>query len=149
MEGAHKGHAALFHKDAVFLCDRKAGPDHPLGRDPPQTDHDLGPQDAELFPQPGHTGFALVGQGVAVVGRPAFDDVGDVAVFVPVQVDGKKVFVQQLAAAAHKGQALLVLVLAGALAHEQYFGVRSALPKDHVLAGLAQRTPGAGQAFFL
>ena len=149
MEGAHKGHPALLHKDAVLLGHRKAGPDHPLGRDPPQTDHDLGPQQAELFPQPGHAGFALVGQGVPVVGRPALDDVGNVAVLVPVQVDGEEILVQQLAAAPHKGQALLVLALAGALAHEQHLRVCGALTKDHVLAGLAQGAAGAGKAFFL
>ncbi len=82
----------------------------------------------ELFPEPGHTGFALGGQRVAVLGRAALDDVGDVAVFASVQIDGKQVFVQQLAAAAHKGQALLVLALAGAFAHEQHLGIWTPCP---------------------
>ena len=89
----------------------------------------------ELFPEPGHTGLALGGQRVTVVGRAALDDVGNVAVFAPVQIDGKQVFVQQLAAAAHKGQALLVLALARAFAHEQHLGSLDTLPEHHMGAG--------------
>lgn len=149
VEGAHEGDAALFGENAVFLGHRKAGPNHPLGRNPAQAYHDFGPQNPELFPQPGHAGFALVGQRVAVLGRPALDDVGDIAVFGAVQIDGKQVFVQQLAAASHKGQTLFVLALAGALAYKQDLGVFHALSKDNVLPGLAQRAAGAGQALGL
>ena len=80
-------------------------------------------QQPELLPQPRHTGFALGGQRVTVLGRAALDDVGDIAVFAAVKVDGKQVFVQQLAAAPHKGQTLLILALAGSLAHKQHLGV--------------------------
>ena len=128
---------------------RKVLPDHPLGRHTPQADHDLRLEQAELLPQPGHTGLALGGQGVAVLRRAALDDVGDIAVLFAVQVDGKEVFVQQLAAAAHKGQALLILALAGAFAHEQHLGVLGALTEHHVRPRFAQPTAAAGKALGL
>ena len=128
---------------------RKVLPDHPLGRHPPQADHDLRPEQTELLPQPGHTGFALGGQGVAVLRRAALDDVSDIAVLFAVQVDGEEVFVQQLAAAAHKGQALLILVLAGAFAHKQYLGVLGTLTEHHVRPRFAQPTAAAGKALGL
>ena len=55
--------------------DGKILPDHPLGGNTPKADHDLGMQQPELLPQPRHTGFALSGQRVAVLGRAALDDV--------------------------------------------------------------------------
>ena len=64
-----------------------------------------------------------------------------------VQINGEQVLVQQLAAAAHERQALLVLALARALAHKEDLGVLRALPKHHIRAGLAQLTLRAGKAF--
>jgi hypothetical protein len=54
--------------------------------------------------------------------------------------------VQQLAAAAHKRQALCVLVGAGAFAHKKNLGVRHTLPKHHMGAGLTQSAALARQA---
>ena len=147
MEGAYEQDAVFFDELAVLLRDRKILADHPLCGDAPEADHDLRLQQTELLPQPRHTGFAFFGLRVAVLGRAALDDVGDVAVFAAVQIDGKKVFVQQLAAAPHKGQALLVLALAGAFAHKEHFGIFGTLPEHHIGAGGAQPAAGAGKAF--
>ena len=68
VEGAHEEDAVLLKEGAVLLGHRKVGPDHPLGGDAAKADHDLGPQQAELLPQPRHTGFALGGERVAVFG---------------------------------------------------------------------------------
>ena len=140
--------AALLKKSNYFgtMLVKMGKADCLLGGDAAQADHDLRPQQTELLPQPGLTGLALGGQRVAVLGRAAFDDVGDVAVGGAVEVDGKEVFVQQLAAAAHEGQALLVLALAGAFAHEQDLGVLHALPEHDAAAGGVQRTALAGEA---
>ena len=91
VEGAHKPYAVLLHKGAVLLGHGEIGADHPLGGDAAQADHDLWLQQLELFPEPWHTGLALGGQRVTVLGRAALDDVGNVAVFAPVQIDGKQV----------------------------------------------------------
>ena len=149
MEGAHKPYAVLLHKGAVLLGHGEIGADHPLGGDAAQADHDLWLQQLELFPEPGHTGLALGGQRVAVLGRAALDDVGNVAVFASVQIDGKQVFVQKLAAAAHKGQALLVLALTRAFAHEQHLSSLDTLPEHHMGAVSAQLTSAAGKALGL
>ena len=146
MEGAHEEDAVLLNEGAVLLGHRKVGPDHPLGGDAAKADHDLGPQQAELLPQPRHTGLALGGERVAVFRRAAFDDVGDIAVLAAVKVDGEQIFIQKLSAAAHEGQPLLVLALAGALADEQNLGVFGALAEHHIRAGLAQAAAAAGKA---
>ena len=145
VERPHEEDAVLLNKGAVFLRHRKVGADHPLGGDAAQADDDFRPQQTELLPQPGHTSLALGGQGVAVLGRAALDDVGDIAVGGTVEVDGEEVFVQQLAAASHEGQALLVLALAGAFAHEEHLGILRALPEHHVVPGGVQRTALTGK----
>ena len=149
VEGAHEPHAVLLHKGAVLLGHGEISADHPLGGDAAQADHDLWLQQPELFPEPWHTGLALSGQRVTVLGRAALDDVGNVAVFAPVQIDGKQVFVQQLAAAAHKGQTLFVLALARAFAHEQHLSSLGTLPEHHMGAVGTQLASAAGKAFGL
>jgi len=57
--------------------------------------------------------------------------------------------VQQLAAAAHKGQALLVLAGAGTFAYKQHLGIGHALAEHHVGARLAQAAALAGETFLL
>ena len=69
VERPHEEDAVLLNKGAVLLRHRKVGAYHPLGGDAAQADDDFRPQQAELLSQPGHTGFALGGQGVAVLGR--------------------------------------------------------------------------------
>ena len=145
MEGAHEQDAALLDELPMLLCHRKVRADHPLRGNAAQTDHDLWPQQTELFPQPGHAGLALGRQRVPVLGRAAFDDVGNIAVPAAVQIDGEQISIQQLAAAAHKRQALLILALAGAFAYKQYFGIFNTLTEHHVGAGLAQLAACAGQ----
>jgi hypothetical protein len=149
VEGTHEQDAALFVQLAMLLGHGEILSDHPLGGNAAKADHDLWLQQAELLPQPGHTGFALSRLGVTVLRRAALDDVCNIAVLRAVKVDGKQIFVQQLAAAPHKGQTLLVLALAGALAHKQHLSVRHALPEHHVRPGGAQLAPGAGKAFGL
>ena len=55
--------------------------------------------------------------------------------------------IQQLAAAPHKGQALLILAGTGALAHKHNLGGGHALPEHNVRAGTAQAAAAAVQAF--
>ena len=145
MQGGHEPHAVLFLEQAVLLGHRDVRPDEPLGGDAPQAHHDLRPDDAELLPQPGQAGVPLFGQRVAVLRRAALDDVGDENVLVPRQVHRGEILVQQLAAAAHKGQALLVLVFAGAFADEHHFRRFGAGAEHHVGAGLTQAALAAGQ----
>ena len=63
VERPHEEDAVLLNKGAVLLRHRKVGAYHPLGGDAAQADDDFRPQQTELLSQPGHTGFALGGQG--------------------------------------------------------------------------------------
>ena len=69
-----------------------------------------------------------------LLGRTAFDDVGDEDVFIAAEMDGAKVLVQQLAGTAHKGKPLLVFVLARRLPDEQHLRLRVAHAEHHVLS---------------
>ena len=66
--------------------------------------------------------------------RAAFYNVGNINIFAAVKINGVQIAVQQLAAAPHKGQALFVLLCAGALADKQHLGIRHALAKHHMAA---------------
>ena len=145
VEGTHEQDAAFFVQLTMLLGHGEILSDHPLGGNAAKADHDLWLQQAELLPQPGHTGFALSRLGVTVLRRAALDDVCNIAVLRAVKVDGKQIFVQQLAAAPHKGQTLLILILAGAFAHKQNFGIFHTLTEHHIGAGLAQLAAGAGK----
>ena len=70
----------------------------------------------------GAAGLELVRLRIAVVGRSALDDVGDIDLL-PRQIDRLQQLIQKLASGAHKGQALLVFVKAGGLADEQDLGL--------------------------
>ena len=120
---------------------------HLLGGHPAQANNNLGPQQQKLLAQPGHAGFAFGRQRVTVLGRAALNNVRNENVALAAQIDRFKVAVQQLAAAADKGQALLVLVRAGPFADKQNFGIGHALAEDDVFAGFAQITAAAGKAF--
>ena len=81
--------------------------------------------------------------------RTALDDVGNVDVLMPVQVDELQHVVQQLAPPAHKGLALKVLVLAGALTDEHDLGVPGAYAEHHIGAFIRQGALLTGEALGL
>ena len=57
--------------------------------------------------------------------------------------------VEQLAAAPHKGQALLILTGTGALAHKHNLGIRHTHTEHNICAGFAQAATAAGQTLLL
>ena len=148
IEGGH-GHAGLFHPLAVLPGDAIVLPDEAHGGDAAQADDDLGPDEGHLVAEIADAGILLGVQGVTVVGGTALDDVGDVHVFLPVQVDELQHVVQQLARPAHKGLALQVLVLPGALAHEQDLRVPAAHAEHHVMPSIRQGAPLTAHAGLL
>ena len=146
MEGGHHQDAALFEKDPVFPGDLDVRLDELHGGDAPQAHQDFRPQQGELVPQPGEAGLLLLGLGVPVLGRAALYHVGDVDVGVPVQVHRGQELVQKLAAPAHEGLPLQVLVLPGALAHEHHLGLPGPGAEHHVVPPLAQAAVLAAEA---
>src|SRR5258708_786320 len=84
----------------------------------------------------------LLGQGVAVAGGPAFDDVGDVDL-VAVDADVAEQLVQQLPRRAHEQLNLEVLVLPGRLTNDHDPGVSAPNSRHRLGPGQMQRAEGA------
>ena len=148
VQGGHP-HPVFLEPLPVLPGDLEVLLDELHGGDAPQTDDDLGPQQRHLVAEIVDAGVLLGVQGVPVLGRAALDDVGDVDVFRPVQVDDGEHLIQQLAAPAHEGLTLQVLVLPGALPHEQDLRVPDPHPEHHMGAGVRQRALLAAQAGLL
>lgn len=136
-DGRHPD-AGLLEPLAVFPGNLKIFLDQAHGGHPAQADDDLGSDQGHLAAQIADAGVLLGVQGVPVLGRTALDDVGDVHVGFPVQIDDLQHVVQQLARPAYEGLALEVLVLAGALADEHDLGIPGARSEDHVVPGVRQ-----------
>ena len=86
----------------MFLGNAIILPDDPFGSDAAQANNDLRPDQSHLIAQILDTGILLRFQGIPVLGRAAFDNVGDVAIGA-VDVDDGKHIVQQFACRADKG----------------------------------------------
>ncbi len=106
-------------------------------------DDDLGLDDVDLPDEELGAGVGLDGLGGAVGGGAALDDVGDVDLLAPEAHGGDHV-VEELAAFADEGEALEVLVGAGAFADEHEAGVGVAVGEDDgAAAGVGEGTAGA------
>ena len=146
MQSCHKQCALLIKKLTVVPRDGKVFSNHLLGGNAAQAHHNFGAQQPELHAQPREAGGGFFRGRVAVFWRAALNNIGNINIFAAVKVNRFQVMVQQLAAAAHKRQALCVLVGAGAFAHKKNLGVRHTLPKHHMGAGLTQSAALARQA---
>lgn len=102
----------------------------------PQADENARPDQRKLPPQVRQAGLSLVVGGIAVAGRAAFDNVGDVQL-VPRHADGGKHAVEQLAGRPDKRPALKVLLAARTLANEHGDGIPAPLAKRGICASLA------------
>ena len=109
--------------------------DETAGGHPAETDEDFRAQKRGLLLEPADAGILLLRQGIAVFGRAAFHDVGDIQVILPGQADSGQHFIQKLATPPDKGFPLEVFVFTGSLAHEENLGVWYPHPEDHVGAG--------------
>ena len=113
-----------------------------LGGEVPQRDDDRRVDERDLLLQVRAARLDLVRRRVAVVGRPALDDVGDVALG-PGQADLlPHEAVEQLARAADERLAGQVLLAARALAHEEQVGRGVADAEDDL--GPPLRPAGSG-----
>ncbi|MNC84976.1 hypothetical protein D3C83_05460 [compost metagenome] len=114
-------------------------------RDLAQRDDQLRPYQVDLAVEIRLARQRLRLLGIAVAGRPAFDDVGNVHVLSALQPDRRQHAVEQLAGLAHERLALRVLVRAGTLAHEQPVGVLVADAEHGLVALRVQRAIGAAR----
>ena len=137
VQGGHP-HPGLPDPLAVLPGDLEVLPDEAAGGDAAQAHDDLGADQGHLGPEIADAGVLLGVQGVPVLGRAALDDVGDVHVLRPVQVDELQHLVQQLAPPAHEGLPLEVLVFPGALADAHDLRVPGPYSEDHVVPAVGQ-----------
>ena len=117
------------------LRDALLGVEQQLRREVPERDDHARLDQRELAVEPRRAGLDLVGLGVAVAGRAALHDVGDVHV-VAGETDPLDELRQQLSGASHERLSLEVLLLAGAFTDEQEVGIGPADAEHHL------RTPG-------
>ena len=148
VNGGHPD-AAFIDPLAVLPGDAVILPDQPFGGDPAQADDDLRLHQSHLVAQVTDAGILLCFQGIPVPGRSALDDVGNIAVMPPGQIDDPQHIVQQLSCRPHKGLPLQVLLLTGALPHEHHIRPGITLAEDHIVPPFAQTTFGASLAGFL
>ena len=118
VEGRHKKYAAFFNEFAVALSYLIILINQLLGGYSAEANYNLGLNQARLLAQPAYTLLLLIGQGVSVFGRAAFNHIRYVDVAFAAQTDGVKVFIKQLTASADEGLALQILVSPGTLADE-------------------------------
>ena len=110
------------------LRDPRAGHER-AHRIPSEGHHDRRVEDLELAAQVRRAGRDLVGLRVAIVGRPALDDVRDEHVLAT-PADVREELDQQVAGPTDERPALAVLVEARALADEHDLGLGVALARD-------------------
>ena len=92
-----------------------------------------------------YAAILLIRLRVPISGWAAFDDVGDIAVGVPVQVDNGEHVVQQHSRRAYKGFTPQILLLPRSFSHKHDVRVRIPHPEHHMVTGGCQ--PAAAAVF--
>src|SRR5207247_4062176 len=115
--------------------------EQPLPGELAQADDDLRPDGADLPLEERLAAQDLVGLGVAVLRRPAFDHVSDPHLGPPHLQALLDDVGEELARPAHEGQALLVFVRPRGLPHEHEGRLGIALAEDDVLPAPRQLAP--------
>ena len=148
MEHRHHPDPLAFDEGPVLAGDPQIWLDQLHARDPAKGDDDPRADQARLLPEISDTAVLLILLRVAVLRRAAFDDVGDVDVFVTVEIDGIEHFVQQLSRSADKGLAFEVLLLARTFADEQDARIRFSYSENNVVPTFAQPALRTAQTSF-
>ena len=132
--------------DAVHARDAGRAARQQLGREVAEGADDARRDELDLAQQVGLAGLDLFGLGVAIVGRPRLEHVGDVDLLAG-KADGGEQLLEKLAGLAHERPALLVFVVAGRLADEHEVAVRVALAEHDARARGASCALLAGLGF--
>lgn len=117
-----KRDAIQFMANAAQSCQRLLGLQQILGGDSANGEDDFGLNQLNLPLQKGMAGSYFLGLRIAITGRSAFEDIGDVNLLA-LQTDGAQHFVEQLPGDANERLALQVLVLPRCLTNQQPVGV--------------------------
>ncbi len=131
MERGHDPNAACGSPAPAETSDRLVGPEHGLGSEGSERHDGPGRDQTDLFLEKWHARGHFVRLRIAVVGRAALQNVGDVDLLAlhPHRLDDLG---EKLPRAADESQTLNVLFVARGLPHEQEVGGRAALPEHDV-----------------
>ncbi len=110
--------------------------------DAPHRQHDLGFQQGDLLFQVGQAFRGFARRRIAIAGRPAFEDIGDVNLLAR-QTDRTQHGIQELTGPAHKGLTLAILIGARRFADNEPFRPLVAHAEHSLSARAAQRAAGA------
>src|SRR5262249_50502227 len=133
-ERRHQLHAVVVVPAAAQLRDRGLHAEQGLDRELPERGDHLLADALELPEEEGLAALHLVGLWIAVLGRPALDDVGDVDVLAPELHPLGDDLGEQLPRPADERLALQVLVPPRSLPHEHQTGTRIAHTEDEMRA---------------
>lgn len=146
MKGCHHQHAAFLRKNAMLFHNPEIWVDKLGGGNPAKADNDFRLDKPELSIKPANAYFLLFRKRVAVLRRPAFDNVCNIDIFISVKVDRIKHFIEELAAAPDKWFSLKVFLLAGPFADEHDFSFWVACPDHYVCPCFVKAAFFAAQA---
>ena len=142
MVGHQHGRAPFLVPATAQRRQGRGGFQHPLRRHPSKQAHHLGRDGFPLGFEPAGAGPHLLGAGIAIVRRPALDDIHDVH-RAAIQPQRGQHPIQQLPRATDERLALRVLVAARRLADEQDVRMRIADAEHHLVPGARQLAGGA------
>src|SRR5262245_17893210 len=131
MERCDNTHAIHIEKLPAQLGNRRGNLKHRLSSKCAEAADNLRPNRCELAPEEWIARGDFIRLGIAIIRRPAFQDIADVDVFA-FEVDGFDDPGQQLACASDKRKTLLVFVETGGFADEDEFGLGIAGAEDDV-----------------
>ena len=140
----HRHHLqpALFKPLTVLPGDLEVAADDAHGGNAAETDDDFRVQQLHLAAQVIDARILLHAERIAVFGRTALDDIGNIDVIAP-EPDDLEHVVKQLTCSSDKGNALRVLVGAGTLADEQHLRAAIAHTENDVGARFPKRALAA------
>ena len=138
VQRAHHKHTVFIKKFAVLFGDFEIGAYKTLCRYSAEADDYPGSYQPHLLTKKRQAGFGLIGHGISVLRRTAFDHVGDKNVSLARKVDRVEHLIKQLTASADERLALFVLVLTGTFAYEHHTGIVGAGSEHYICALFAK-----------
>jgi hypothetical protein len=143
MEGGHHGDAAVGVPGSAGPGDRDVAPEQQARGGFAERDDHARSHGVDLAVEEGSAAGHFVGVGRSVPGRPTLHDVANVDAAARDSQALLDHLGEQLAGAAHEGQAAPVLGLARSLTDEHQPGLRGAVAEYDLRAPLAEATPRA------
>ena len=146
----YRGHkiVTLFKPHTVLLGDLEIGLDKSHCADSAKANDNLGIDMCDLLAKITDAGILLLGKGIAVFGRTAFQNIGYVNVLAG-DIDRIEKFVKQLTCAANEGGTCQILLLTGRFADKHNIGIFISYTENTVCSRFVKRAFIAlGTAFF-